>query len=123
MKPKIETSKKLLISTMILFGSQLIISNLFTWFNKDTSIFMYTIPSTAGVLGANIVFYLNKAKTENLFKGKINYLKIKMDLMKTYPDQFPEINQELQIIEDSSDNKIQTDINESVQTDINIQNL
>lgn len=119
---KQEFSKRILHQTMLIFVSQLIAALVFGWFAKDTSIFMYTIPSTAGIFGAAIIFYLNKAKIENVFKGKVDFLKLKLEMMKDCPvEHKEEIESELSEIDESLNSKIKTTMDEAVQENINIQ--
>lgn len=120
---KKEFSKKILHQTMLIFISQLVASLVFAWNGKDTTIFMYTIPSTAGIFGAAIIFYLNKAKIENVFKGKIDFLKLKMEMLQNSPpEQHDNIESELSKIDECLDSKIDSTMNEAVQEEINIQN-
>lgn len=120
---KKEFSKEILHQTMLIFISQLIAALIFSWNEKDTSIFMYTIPSTAGIFGASIIFYLNKAKIENVFKGKIDFLKLKMDMLQDSPEgQHEQIESELSKIDECLDGKIDSVMNEAVQEDITVQN-
>lgn len=120
---KKEFSKEILHQTMLIFISQLIAALIFSWSGKDTSIFMYTIPSTAGIFGASIIFYLNKAKIENVFKGKIDFLKLKMDMLQNSPEgQHEQIESELSKIDECLDGKIDSVMNEAVQEDITVQN-
>lgn len=118
---KKEFSKKILHQTMLIFISQLIAALVFSWNGKDTSVFMYTIPSTAGIFGAAIVFYLNKAKIENVFKGKVDFLKFKLEMMETHPEHQEDIESILSKIDESLDSKIDSTMNEAVHEDINIQ--
>lgn len=120
---KKEFSKKILHQTMLIFISQLIAALVFAWNGKDTSIFMYTIPSTAGIFGAAIIFYLNKAKIENVFKGKIDFLKLKMEMLHDSPiEQHEHIESELSKIDECLNSKIDSTMNEAVQEEITIQN-
>lgn len=119
---KKEFSKKILHQTMLIFISQLIASLIFAWNGKDTSIFMYTIPSTAGIFGAAIIFYLNKAKIENVFKGKIDFLKLKMEMLQNNPyEQHEHIESELSKIDECLNSKIDSTMDEAVQEEITIQ--
>lgn len=123
MNRKKEFSKRILFWTMMIFISQLIASLVFSWYEKDTSIFIYTIPSCGGIFGAAIVFYLNKAKIENVFKGKIEFLKLKLEMTKDYPvNNREEIEQEISSIDSSLDSKINQTMNEAIQEEIKIQN-
>ena len=76
-KERMTTSKKILWATYLLFTSQVFCALHFAYNAIDTSVFVYTIPSTAGLAGATTVFYLNKSKMENIFKFKISFLKFK----------------------------------------------
>lgn len=119
---KKEFSKKILDQTKLIFISQLIAATIFAWFGKDTSIFVYTIPSTGGIYGAAIVFYLNKAKIENCLKGKEEFLKLKLKLMKDHsPDQQHEIENELLKIDEALTSKVDQTMIEAIQEDITIQ--
>lgn len=123
-KKKTEFSKLILHQTMAIFIIQLIAAMVFAWNGKDTSIFVYTIPSTASIFGAAIVFYLNKAKIENVFKGKIEFLKFKLDMLNNSPAEYHvHIASELQKIDESLDSKIDSTMNEAVQEEIKIQNF
>lgn len=123
-KNNTEFSKLILHQTMAIFIIQLIAAMVFAWNGKDTSIFVYTIPSTAGIFGATIVFYLNKAKIENVFKGKIEFLKFKLDMLNNSPTEYHvHIASELQKIDESLDSKIDSTMNEAVQEEIKIQNF
>ena len=70
-------SKKIVFWTGLLFASQVVMANTASLLYKDTSIYVYTIPSTAAIFGASIIFYLNKAKMENLLKIKKTKLLLK----------------------------------------------
>lgn len=120
---KKEFSKKILHQTMFIFISQLIAALFFAWNGKETSIFIYTIPSTAGIFGSAIVFYLNKAKIENVFKGKIDFLKLKMEMLQdSHIEQHEYIESELSKIDECLDSKIDSTMNEVIQEEINIPN-
>ena len=71
---------------------------------KPLDIFIYAIPASAGCYIAAICFYLNKAKMENIFKGKVEFLKLKLDLLTQYPEQEEVINHEINEIKRSMEN-------------------
>ena len=77
-KKKMEYSKKIVFFTGILFISTIIAAIYFSYESRDTSVFAYILPCTGGTFGASIIFYLNKAKMENVCKGKIEFFKFKM---------------------------------------------
>lgn len=114
----IETSKRLLIQTRAIFICTLIIAIIFSWIGKPLDIFIYAIPASAGCYVAAICFYLNKAKMENIFKGKVEFLKLKLDLMAQYPDQGEVINQEIEEIENALDEGINSKLDEAINTDV-----
>jgi hypothetical protein len=117
-----EYSKKVLFWTMCIFGLNLVLSLVFSWYGKDTSIFMYSIPTTGGIFGATVAFYLNKAKIENVCKGKIQFFKFKMKYIEKHPQRADDIESELANIDSALNAKIDSTIDESISEDINIQN-
>ena len=119
---KVTTSKKLLWATYTLFASQVFCALHFSYRMLDTSVFMYTIPSTAGLAGAATVFYLNKSKMENVFKYKISFLKFEILMKKKYPENAEEIEAEVSSIEHALNTKIDQTMQEAINEDITIQN-
>jgi hypothetical protein len=118
-----EFSKQLLNSTRIIFIISLIVACWFTWEGKDTTVFIYIISSTGGTYGAAIIFYLNKAKMENVFKGRVEFLKFKLELMKQYPpEQQGDIETEISQVDSALGEKIQSVTNDAVSEDVSIQN-
>ena len=55
---------------------------------------------------------------ENIFKGKVEFLKLKLDLMAQYPDQGEVINQEIEEIENALDEGINSKLDEAINTDV-----
>jgi len=121
-KKQKEFSKKILFWISSIFILNLVCSLLFSWYGKDTSVFIYSIPTTGGILGSAVVFYLNKAKAENLCKGKIQFFKFKMRYLEKHPDKAEEIESELSIIDSALTNKIDSEIEEAISEEITIQN-
>lgn len=117
-KRSLETSKLLLVQTRFIFLLVLTVSIIFSWRNKPLDIFVYAIPASAGSYIAAICFYLNKAKMENIFKGKINFLKVQLELKTKYPDQKEIINQEIDEINQVLDDGINSKLTETITTDI-----
>lgn len=120
-KKTAEYSKKILLWTMIIFCINLFCSLLFSWYGKDTSIFIYSIPTTGGIFGSAIVFYLNKAKLENVCKGKIQFFKFKMKWLEQHPEQTEVIDEELASIDSALTNKVNSEIEQAVSEEITIQ--
>lgn len=122
-KNKLEFSKKILNETRVIFASQLLCGFYCILKGLDTSFFIYSIPVSGGVYGAAICFYLNKAKIENIWKGKIGYLKLKINLkLHLSEDQWNEVENELSTLEETFNMKIDSAFSEAVQSDINTQN-
>jgi hypothetical protein len=91
-KRKMEYSKRIVLWAGVVFVSQIILASLFSWCCKDTPIFSYTVPTSGGIFGAAVGFYLNKAKMENVCKGKINFFKFKMSYLSEHPEHKKEFN-------------------------------
>lgn len=121
MKSKLEYSKKIVLWTGVIFLSQVILANIFSWFEADTSIFAYSIPTAGGIFAAAVGFYLNKAKIENVCKGKIKFFEFKMNYIANHPEHKEVIESELSAIDDALDSKMNSTIEESIEEDINIQ--
>lgn len=122
-KKTAEYSKKILFWTMLIFCINLFCSLLFSWYGKDTSIFVYSIPTTGGIFGSAIVFYLNKAKLENVCKGKIQFFKFKMKWLEQHPEQSEVIDEELASIDSALTDKVNSEIEDAVSEEITIQDL
>lgn len=120
-KKTAEYSKKILFWTMVIFCINLFCSLLFSWYGKDTSIFVYSIPTTGGIFGSAIVFYLNKAKLENVCKGKIQFFKFKMKWLEQHPEQSEVIDEELASIDSALTDKVNSEIEDAVSEEITIQ--
>lgn len=120
-KKTAEYSKKILFWTMLIFCINLFCSLLFSWYGKDTSIFVYSIPTTGGIFGSAIVFYLNKAKLENVCKGKIQFFKFKMKWLEQHPEQSEVIDEELASIDSALTDKVNSEIEDAVSEEITIQ--
>lgn len=118
---KVEYSKKIVLWTGIIFLSQLILACIFSWYATDTSIFAYTIPTSGGIFGASVGFYLNKAKIENVCKGKIKFFEYKMAYLDKHPEHKDAIEQDLYIIDSALTSKIDSAVEQSIAEDINIQ--
>ena len=116
-----EFSKKVLFWTMCIFLLNLISALVFSWCGKDTSIFMYSTPTTGGIFGSAIAFYLNKAKIENVCKGKIEFFKFKMEYLEKHPNKAEVIECELANIDSALTSKIDSEIDSSISEEITIQ--
>lgn len=77
--------------------------------------------------GASIVFYLNKSKIENLSKGKIRFMLLRLRLEIKLKDQLPEetynlIMEEINEIDHMMDTKLDGALEEAIQQEIDLQN-
>ena len=119
-RPKKETSKRILFYTGLMFASQIFGAMIFVWYTKPTDIFIYTVPATGGILGSAIIFYLNKAKIENIFKGKIEFLKLKLELLSTCENdaQKEAVENDISGVDTALDGKINDVMNDAVQEEI-----
>lgn len=116
-----ETSKKILWITCLLFLMTLIAGIICTFQGRDISFFMYSIPSTGGVFAATVSFYLNKAKMENIFRGKEEFLKYKIEMIKNCPEPFKnEVEVELTNMDNTLDNCINVETQEILGEKFNV---
>ena len=53
-----------------------------------------------------------------IFKGKVEFLKLKLDLLTQYPEQEEVINHEINEIEDALDEGINNKLDEAINTDV-----
>ena len=118
-KRKKEYSKAILDRTFAIVWVQIIAGIILSVFRYDVSFFSYSCVSSFAILGTGFAFYYNKAKSENLLKIKIAFarFKIKLSDMLT-PEQIEELNLELDIIEQSVTDKIDTSLQNSISEDI-----
>ena len=85
-------------------------------------------PTTSAILGASIIFYLNKSKIENLSKGKIRFVLLRLRLELKLKDKIPEesyqlILEELNELDNMLDSKLDGALEEAIQSEIDIQNF
>ena len=91
LKRKTEFSKKLVIVTGALFILSLLLVRADMREGYDISSYAtQIILTTGGIFGASIVFYLNKAKIENLSKAKIRFVLLRLRLEIRLKDLLPE---------------------------------
>ena len=81
------------------------------------------IVTTGGIFGASIIFYLNKSKIENLSKGKIRFMLLKLRLELKLKGKIPEesyllILEEINELETMLDNKLDGALEEAIQQEI-----
>ena len=127
-KRKVEFSKKLVIVTGALFILSLLLVRVDMREGYDISSYAtQIILTTGGIFGASIVFYLNKAKIENLSKAKIRFVLLRLRLEIRLKDRLPEeeynlIMEEINKIDMMMDTKLDGALEEAIQSEIDIQN-
>lgn len=127
-KRKTEFSKKLVILTGALFILSLFLVRADMKEGYDISSYAtQIILTTGGIFGASIVFYLNKAKIENLSKAKIRFVLLRLRLEIRLKDRLPEeeynlIMEEINKIDMMMDTKLDGALEEAIQSEIDIQN-
>lgn len=123
-----EFSKSIVILTGLLFILTLLDTRWAVRDGLDVSGYAtQLILTTGGIFGASIIFYLNKSKIENLSKGKIRFLLLKLRLELKLKDVVPEesyllIMEEINKIDAMMDNKLDGALEEAIQQEIDLQN-
>jgi hypothetical protein len=113
-KSFIEFSKLIIIITFILFITVLV----FSMFQEVSD---STIITCGSIFGVSLAFYYNKAKLENAIKIKIDFYKFKYNFVVEHQlteEQVNDLNEELDVIEKSIDEKIDNTISDAVNEDI-----
>jgi len=122
-----EFSKKIVIITGLLFVLSLIDIRMNVRAGVDVSGYAtQQILTTGGIFGASIIFYLNKSKIENLSKGKVRFLLLKLRLELRLKDKIPEESYQLLLteinrIENMMDSKLDGSLEEAIQREIEVQ--
>jgi hypothetical protein len=100
-------SKKICSYSLISFSIVIVLSMALSFFGINTEVFAYLIPSVGAVAAASVIFYYNKAKTENLSKQRLRNVLLKLVLEeKLSPEDFEEILAEIEYIDDTIDSKL-----------------
>lgn len=127
-KRKTEFSKKLVIVTGALFILSVLLVRADMIGGYDVSSYStQIILTTGGIFGASIVFYLNKAKIENLSKAKIRFLLLRLRLEIRLKGRIPKeayalVLAEINAIDRMMDTKLDGALEEAIQQEIEIQN-
>ena len=127
-KRKLEFSKVIVVLTAVLFVLALLDIRCGVREGLDVSGYAtQLIVTTGGIFGASIIFYLNKSKIENLSKGKIRFLLLRLRLELKLKDKIPEesyqiILDELSKLDAMLDNKLGGTLEEAIQHEIDVQN-
>lgn len=123
-----EFSKKLVILTGALFILSLLLVRADMKEGYDISSYAtQIIVTTGGIFGASIVFYLNKAKIENLSKARIRFVLLRLRLEIKLKDKISEeayslILEEINKIDRMMDSKLDGTLEDAIQREIDIQN-
>lgn len=123
-KHRIEFSKIIVIITGLLFILTLLDVRAATREGWDVSGYaMQEIITTGGIFGASIIFYLNKAKIENLAKGKVRFALLKLRLEIRLKGLIPEesyesVAEEINELEAMLDNKLDGALEEAIQSEV-----
>lgn len=125
---KVEFSKMLVVLTGALFVLSLFLVRGDVQEGYDISSYAtQIIVTTGGIFGASIVFYLNKAKIENLSKAKIRFVLLRLRLEIKLKDQLSEeaytlILEEINQIDRMMDSKLNGALEEAIQQEIELKN-
>lgn len=127
-KRGMEFTKKIVIFAALLFIISLLDIRSAVREGLDVSGYAtQVIVTTGGIFGASIIFYLNKSKIENLSKGKIRFMLLRLRLELKLKDQIPEeayslIMEEINEIDRMMDTKLDGALEEAIQQEIELQN-
>ena len=125
---RVEFTKKIVVLTAILFILCLLDIRGSVREGLDVSGYAsQIIITTGGIFGASIVFYLNKSKIENLSKGKIRFVLLRLRLELKIKDKIPEeaynlIMEEINEIDRMMDTKLDGALEEAIQQEVDLQN-
>lgn len=121
MKNKVEFSKKICIFSLTIFSLSIFFCVILNFLVGDTSIFAYLIPATTTLSATSAGFYYNKAKAENLSKQKLRNILLKFILEeKLSEDDYFEICQEIDNIDDTISAKLSSMYEETVNEDTTV---
>lgn len=126
-KRGVEFSKKIVIATGLLFILSLLDLRSLSVQGIDISSYAtQQIVATGGIFGASVIFYLNKSKIENLSKGRIRFVLLKLRLELKIKDQIPEetyaiVLDEINKISGMMESKLDSSLEEAIQKEIDIQ--
>lgn len=126
-KRGVEFSKKIVIVTGLLFILSLLDLKSLSVQGIDISSYAtQQIVATGGIFGASVIFYLNKSKIENLSKGRIRFVLLKLRLELKIKDQIPEetyaiVLDEINKISGMMESKLDSSLEEAIQKEIDIQ--
>jgi hypothetical protein len=115
-------SKKICTYSLITFSLVIIASIILSILGLGSEVFAYLIPSVGVVAAASVVFYYNKAKTENLSKQRLRNVLLKLVLEeKLAPEDYEEILVEIENIDATIDGKLFSMLEQSIEEETEIQ--
>lgn len=115
-------SKKICTYSLITFSLVIIASIISSILGLGSEVFAYLIPSVGVVAAASVVFYYNKAKTENLSKQRLRNVLLKLVLEeKLAPEDYEEILVEIENIDAAIDGKLFSMLEQSIEEETEIQ--
>lgn len=115
---KMETSKKLVLATGIIFGISSVAGALASVAGMDITFFAAEIAIAGGVFGSAIVSYEIKAKMENVVKIKMAIIKFRLAIGNYLtPEQMAQVEDDIQALEASIDGKIDDAVAQAVGQD------
>ena len=115
---KMETSKKLVLTTGIIFGVSAAAGAMAAVTGMDITFFAAEIAIAGGVFGSAIVSYEVKAKMENVVKIKMAIIKFRLAVGNYLtPEQMAQVEIDIQALEASIDGKIDDAVAQAVNQD------
>lgn len=115
MKKKIEFSKLMCVISIFLFIFSCLVGMASAFLGYDGSVFIYIIPSCAGLASLSVTAYLFKAKAENLSKQRIRFVLLKILLQdRLDPVSYQEILFEIENIDETINQKLNSMTVESI---------
>ena len=119
---KKEFSKTLCKFSIALFTIISTLGVLLCFTDAASDFFVYAIPSTGALAAAAIGFYYNKAKAENLSKQKLRNVVLKLYLEERLDSEdAEEILNEIEFIDETLQNKLNSDYEDAINEDIEIE--
>lgn len=121
---KLETSKKLILTTGVIFGISAAAGAAAAVAGMDVTFFVAEIAIAGGVFGSAIVSYEIKAKMENVVKIKMAIIKFRLAIGNYLtPEQMAQVEIDIQALEASIDGKIDDAVAQAVNQDPEIPNF
>ena len=115
---KMETSKKLVLTTGVIFAVSSVAGAAAAVAGMDITFFAAEIAIAGGVFGSAIVSYEIKAKMENVVKIKMAIIKFRLAVGNYLtPEQMAQVEIDIQALEASIDGKIDDAVAQAVNQD------